>query len=478
MGGGDSMESLPETSSSGRNAEATVEEYHALLKQLQGWIKEGLLFDLATRKRELHLSLVRLRSVNRELALQVRSRKRRVQQVKSVIDRDELIRQTLLYQKNHLQATIEDTRQHPSLYASIIEVGETAGGMGTDSDVSMSIEAPNEQEQHQTRLHKLRRELEMRRALSDGLKARVESLELAKSRLVLKRKELERLRDQLEGIIKASDPLAHSQARLFAELTAARQQMSADDQSGKEDDDQMGMGRAMERLGQQLTSFVEGRHDMNVFSFEEVELGEEPIEEEATSEQRSEDEPPIDLTAARDENADGEADGDEETRSGEHHHGRFASHHVRASGSGGRRRRYDHAHILMEITRQQQSEGGDTTDMGSTDEPIRIIFVPIDGEQAIGLQLDMSDGDSKSAEQIETFLLSLPLEPALLLTVPLHGEQQPRHPTGCIPFRWIQCLAGLSSPDSAFADAQAVLHAFLMAIKGRAGTIMRGGGDL
>lgn len=469
---GDSIESLPETSPSGRHAEAVVEEYHALLKQLQGWIREGL----ATRKRELHLSLVRLRSVNRELALQVRSRKRRVQQAKSIIDRDELIRQTLLYQKNHLQATIEDTRQHPSLYASIIEDEEGTGEVGTDSDasMSMSIEAPDEPGQHRMRLQKLKRELEMRRTLSDGLKARVESLELAKSRLVLKRKELERLRDQLEGIIKASDPLAHSQARLFAELTAARQQTFTEEQLGREDDE-MGMRRAMERLGQQLNCFVEGRQDMAVFSFDEVELGEEPTEGETTFERQSEDEASIDSTTARNENTEGEADGDEGARGGEHHHGRFASHHTNVGGSRGRRRRRDQAHILLEMSRQP-SEGGGDMDTGATDEPIRIIFVPMAGELLIGLQLDLGEGDSRSAEQIETFLLSLPLEPALLLTVPLQGEQQLRHSAGCIPFRWIQCLAGLAAPDSAFADVQAVLHAFLMAIKDRAGTMMGGGG--
>jgi hypothetical protein len=272
------------------SSEAVATRFRVALSELRA-VKVDSLNDVSARKR-LNMMLLELREANRAMSLLVRGRKKVLQGAKNALDRAELSRQNLLYEKRHLEATIEDTRLHDSRYLTI--------SMEEDPAV-MDLN------EHDLMLHRLQVELETRKRLSENLKSKQDSLELSRSRLVLKRKELEKLRDQLENIIKAAEPFLNTHGKFFvAERIVEREP-------------------PLTKLGAELLGVMETRSDLQVWRFEELEAGEEEEgEEEHLDDDSSLTRSPAEGVSART-------------------HGRFAT-NIRKIN-----RRFAHAYILAEL---------------------------------------------------------------------------------------------------------------------------------
>ena len=392
-------------------ADTIVGAFRLSIAQLRSCMDNG--FDLRI---DAKLGLLKLRECNRSLSVLLRNKKKRVQQAKNALDRTELTRQNLLYKKNHLLASIEDTRRHPSFYESImlVDVQETA----------MDID------EHTMMLHRLREELETRKQLAERLKSNQDSLELAKSRLVLKRKELEKVRDQVESILKACDPLLHTHSRLFAEL---KQRGMPEMKSPMEEMSTMSKGSPLEVLMSPLLKWAEGPDDITVQMFDELEPGEEEAEFDTNNGgEVDEDEPATPISTE---------DGSGNNRS----HARF----VPSSQLELKNRKFAFAHIRVQL--------GETA---------TVYFFAVSAANLIVCQVEIPSRSMEKAE-LESFMLSLPnLDPSMLLTISheaiTHGE------TGFVPFKWIQCLAGLVPSESAYEDSNTLLQNFFSSVRSAA----------
>jgi hypothetical protein len=381
------------------SSEAVATRFRVALSELRA-VKVDSLNDVSARKR-LNMMLLELREANRAMSLLVRGRKKVLQGAKNALDRAELSRQNLLYEKRHLEATIEDTRLHDSRYLTI--------SMEEDPAV-MDLN------EHDLMLHRLQVELETRKRLSENLKSKQDSLELSRSRLVLKRKELEKLRDQLENIIKAAEPFLNTHGKFFvAERIVEREP-------------------PLTKLGAELLGVMETRSDLQVWRFEELEAGEEEEgEEEHLDDDSSLTRSPAEGVSART-------------------HGRFAT-NIRKIN-----RRFAHAYILAELA--------------LTEGTARVYFYhndPDATESLMVMKLELSERDL-SRQESESILLSLPLDPILLLTTP-HELIVPGE-AGHVPFRWLQSLCGLVT-DTSFGDPHKVLDLFFSAIETRLNNTMQ-----
>ncbi|PJF18872.1 hypothetical protein PSACC_01282 [Paramicrosporidium saccamoebae] len=383
------------------SSEAVATRFRVALSELRAVKVDGL--DDVSAKKRLNMTLLELREANRAMSLLVRGRKKVLQSAKNALDRAELSRQNLLYEKRHLEATIEDTRLHDSLYLTISM---------EDDPAAMDLN------EHDLTLHRLQVELETRKRLSENLKSKQDSLELSRSRLVLKRKELEKLRDQLENIIKAAEPFLNTHGKFFvAERIVERES-------------------PLNRLGAELVGVMETRNDLQVWRFEELEAGEE--EEEEGGEEHLDDD--SSLTRSPAEGAPART------------HGRFAT-NVRKVN-----RRFAHAYILAELA--------------LTEGTARLYFYHNDPDATDSLmviKLELSERDLGRQES-ESILLSLPLDPILLLTTP--HESIVAGEAGHVPFRWLQSLCGLVT-DTSFGDPHKVLDLLFSAIETRLNNTMQ-----
>lgn len=360
------------------------------------------------RLADTKLDLLRLRQSNRAMSQLVRSCKQRVQQTKSALDNVELSRQCLLYQKNHLQATIEDVQRHDSIYLSIpLPSNEDSNLMDLDLD------------EHGTMLHRLKTELEQRKQLSEQCKSKQESLELAKGRLLLKKKELEKVRDQLDSIIKTSEPLLNSHSRILADLIKREQEQEAAQSAPlptKNHVNPLGL------LHEQLCKYSENDTLVTVQYLDEIEPGEEFSDVE-------------DSEGIYTPTADGTA--------------RF--YHRFGASENVQNRKYSFAHILLKL---KDESGMSLADL--------FFFLIADGSLAVTL-IEPASYELLKAEQ-ESFLLSLPLDPALLLTVS-HESIVPGE-SGFVPFRWLQALTKLTNSES-FGEPQVIISNFVASIRQR-----------
>lgn len=428
--------------STAQHEAAAAEQMRVVLDELRqlgagrgggGGEGEGALPDGG--KRALHLRLLQLREHNRTMSGLQRECKRRVQTAKTALDRTELSRQNLLYERRHLQACIQDARNHPSLYLSIpLEGGHVA---------------PD----HGQMLERLRGELTGRQTLAERLKSSQESLELARSRLVLKQKELERVRDQLSSIIKAADPFLNSHSRLFAELERSASTAAMGDDKHRPNDGQ-GL-RALERLMQHWILFAEGSDGVAVTLFEELEAGEEGGHYDGMLVYDEEDDLAASLSG--EESSIGAADeGPGEVGSasgggagGRAMHARFASLAKRPE------RRFSFAHLMVQIS-------------DAMERILKVYFYPVDptgssSQLLLVVRVECEALGNLSDADAEEWLLALDIDPILKLTIP-HEKIVPGE-AGHVPFRWIQSLADIL-PDASFAEPPLILQKFASALKG------------
>lgn len=377
-------------------------------------------------RHRLHFALLRYREANRAISVLLRERKRRVQSAKGALDRTELVRQNLLYEKRHLESSIRDTRNHPSLFLTIPLQTATPG-------------EPGSIEYHEQMLLSLRTELSEKRELADRLKSKQESLELAKSRLVLKRKELEKIRDQLELVVRAGDPFLHSHARFFVELERATSQSQSKSDSllllGGEEKDTA----ALERLLQHWIAFCESEQGegIQVSMFDELEAGEDfdPSRQPHDNDHDNDNEHDTDEDEARSLSALGSEDA-----LAPRAYSRFESQNGRPA------RRFGFAYLSVLVP------------VGPAEKVVTLLFYRADQQDRsapLVLRVE-SEGEAEMAkpEGMESVMLALNVDPVMKLTIP-HESIVPGA-AGHVPFRWIQSLAGLM-PDASFSEPQRIL---------------------
>lgn len=366
---------------------------------------KGSLYGTISQK-EKEMIILRIRECNRNFSLSLRDVKKQVQGAKNAVDRTELARQNLLYEKRHYEQNIKDTRTHESLYLTI----------PLDNDNNDD----GELNEHERMLRSLQRELEERKRMADELKSKQESLDLAKSRLVLKRKEMEKLRDQLDSIIKSAEPFNNTHSRLFADLLKANA-MSVDEISTNNRNIEQ---ESIEKLLQAIIAFCEGNVGCRVTFYEELEAGEEM--EDLLDDDRAD--------SSRD------SPGPDHV----HSHSRFSSH----AGGDNRSRKYTKRHIRLDVNIEREVAAS-------------LYFYYLNGVMVVTIDLT---GRSLDVAETESFLLGLKLAPELLLTVPnplvIPGEM------GAIPFRWLQSASGLLDGwDSSLSDSLEVISKFIASIK-------------
>jgi hypothetical protein len=363
--------------------------------------------NVQTERRKVALLLLRLREYNRAMSFLLRSRRKRVLGAKSAIDRTELTRQNLLYERQHLEATIEDARRHESLYLTVpLEDGDPV-------ETQLCTE-------HEMMIHRLRHELETRKRMADRLKAGQDSLELARSRLVLKRKELEKLRDQLEMVIKAADPFLHSHARFFTDI-----EKQAQEQAEEEEEEESVTNTPLDLLYKHILNFSEARPNIKVYYFEKADG-------------RLESDEPVDID---DDDEASATIGLDDTKVTTRSHARFTSHIQSVT------RKYPFPYLAAEL------------------DSIRLYFYHVDGQNSttpIVVKIEIADRELTAAEA-ESLLLTLDMDAALLLTVP--NEAIVIGEAGHVPLRWLQSLVGLSSES--FGDPQSSLATFFSAVEKR-----------
>lgn len=380
-------------------------------------------------KRELNLLLITLRENNRTISLYQRQHKRQVQKIKSVIDEQELSRQGYLYEKNYLLASIADAQKHESLYLTISLPQRQQDEYENNS---MFLE----EDESQLMLSRLQTELEERRSLAERLKSSTENLDLAKSRLVLKRKELERLRDQVAFICKASDSLISSNCRLFEARQAAlaRNSMELDsdlaattasvaDVSGNASV----RANPIETLVEALAQFAEKNDFIRLQVFE---AEEDPEEGEFEDDAEKSD---VDDAGSPDIVIKG--------------HSRLSSHSTATQG-----RRFPFAHIKTDLLFPDSAEKPQCSiyfySIPSLNPSLMLVSI-------IHEETEMSKGE------VESFLLQLKLDNILLLTAS-HPQIVPGE-LGALPFRWLQAACGLI-PDRSYSDVDSTLDSFFKAI--------------
>lgn len=397
---------------------------------LSDYVDEACRADAAVPdKQKLNFALLRYREANRAISVLLRERKRNVQNAKGSLDRTELSRQNLLYEKRHLESTIQDTRHHPSLFRTVLLPS------------AMLDDEPETIMPHDIMLESLGNELNQRKELADTLKSKQESLELAKSRLVLKRKELEKSRDQLEGVLRAADPFLHSHSRFFVELENAATQLQSKSQSLlsiSEDKEFM----ALETLLQHWSAFCESQQGEGamVSMYDELEAGEDCDALEKHGDDTEDDE-------ARSASAVGSED-ILATRT----HARFESQGTRPG------RRFPFAYLLVSIPILETSSG----------QSANLFFYHADQQDrsapiVVRLETDAEGADEiKTSAEAESILLSLDVDPVMRLTIP-HDTVAPGS-AGHVPFRWIQSLAGIM-PDASFSEPQHILLTFANALR-------------
>lgn len=288
-------------------------------------------------------------------------------------------------------------------------------------------------------LKSLQDELSERQMLAEKLKSSQESLELARSRLVLKQKEFEKIRDQLSTIIKAADPFLNSHSRLFAELEKAATAATVGDKTHESSDGQE--VQALERLLQHWLLFAEGHEGVSVALFEELEAGEDGDQHNGMvsfGEEEDDDEMMASMS------------GDESVGGGGNNralHARFTSSAKKAE------RRFAFAHLVVKIADQM-------------DRDLKVYFYPADpsgdSELVLVVRVESESLGHMSCSDAEDWLLALDIDPIMKLTIP-HEKIIPRE-AGHIPFRWIQSLADVL-PDASFSEPQAILEKFTSALK-------------
>lgn len=353
------------------------------LKQALMAMQEGHTTD-GTSKRSRDLLLLKLREGNRNLSLHQRACKKQVQTARSIVEKLELSRQGYLYEKNHLLASIEDARRHDSLYRQI--------------PIALDEDAINQGIQHDTVIAQLKCELEKRKALADKLKSSNENLELARSRLVLKRKELERLRDHVSSVCKAAEVLINSNARLFEARQASKAQNAMEVTSTTST-------APMDVLSERLALFAESHDYIRLQIFEGEEMPEEGEFEEG-------EEPGI-------------GDGEESETKG---HTRFStSHHASAI-----KRFISAAYIRVDILKTDLSEC-----------LCSCFFYQSSSNGTIAMAIELTgDGDeenqpsSVSSSSSSSILFSLSLQ---LDTTNSNGSVEP-DVHGGMAFAWLQSL--------------------------------------
>lgn len=420
-------------------AAVAAEQMQAALEELRRLCAEGVEALPEGGRRTLHLRLLQLRENNRAMSGLQRECKRRVQAAKTALDRTELSRQNLLYERRHLQACIQDARNHPSLYLSIpLEEGHAA------SD-------------HAQMLERLQGELTGRQTLAERLKSSQESLELARSRLVLKQKELEKVRDQLSSIIKAADPFLNSHSRLFAELERSASTAAMGDDKHHSSDGQ-GL-RALERLMQHWILFAEGSEGVTVTLFEELEAGEDGGHYDGMLVYDEEDGLTASLSGEESSTSvadEGPSDGVIGGAGGGGGGGGRAMHARFASLAKRPGRRFSFAHLMVQISDTMMERS------------IKAYFYPVDptgssfSQLLLVVRVESEALGHQSDADAEEWLLALDTDPILKLTIP-HEKIVPGE-AGHVPFRWIQSLADIL-PDASFAEPLLILQKFVAALK-------------
>lgn len=426
-------------------SESAATEFRSAVADLKGYIRQVLRPTEHSTQDEtpcnVHMTLLRLREYNRNMSLGLKSKKKRVQFFKNALDRTELSRQNIMYEKEHIEATIEDTRRHESLHLSIplAEEDEQKGEERTGS-----VDSDNDE--HQKMLSRLGRELDERRRLSDALKASQENLELAKSRLVLKKKELEKVRDQLDGIIRSTEPFISSHSRLFVEIQ--KQQAQLDEASVEMSD-----GVApLEKLSELLLSHADTHHTkVQVCVFEGLEAGKELAYVDGDDYRHGQNHSRANGSGDGDEDEDGSVSISFESLPKEKHaHSRFATH------SNSRNRRFSFHYLRVDLCE-------------SSIPSCYLYFyhvVPEDLDSPIVVRIEIPERDLGKGEA-EALLLTLDLETSFLLTVP-HELVVPGE-SGHVPFLWLQAVSGLLHEDS-FADSNFIIDRFYSAVQTKVGT--------
>lgn len=428
-------------------------------------LKEQLLFRSNSsdfdsgHHRAMSLSLLRIREYNRHLSLYIRDCKKRVQSDKNTVDKAELSHQSALYERRHLLASIEDARRHESLYIKILQLANT-----NDSIASFS---------HMDILNMLNQELTERKAMTEQLKSKTGELELAKSRIVLKRKELERIRDQLDTILKSTESFNISHARLFASLQKKEQEEALRAAVAAS----MPLRRSSSSHNNLVAVLPQHNSDaiLKVYQLlQDYSSNNEAISVELIS--------PITTSLSINTTSEldqfhgelGEVIEDQEEEEGAITINEESS----DSESKAHRSRFEKLNITLPIKLSDDSSSITTTNTAQMiklwigtvhllihhaipddfTSPLVIGLIPPEEHSTIA---DVFGVKHMSNKQKESFLLTLPFnEPSMRLTL-AHDSIIPEQ-SGTMPFRWLQCLGGIYS-DHSFEDSTQILRDFVQA---------------
>jgi len=142
-------------------------------------------------KKENALWILTLRDLNRRACLEVKAARKEAQERKALCEQAELEHSKIQHEEGVLRRNLEESLNYSPLYLKIVE-----------------------ESSHETIVTKLKSELSHRRLLVEKVRTAKAELDLARSKLSLKRKELERMHEQLGGFLKAADPFVISHQRL------------------------------------------------------------------------------------------------------------------------------------------------------------------------------------------------------------------------------------------------------------------------
>lgn len=366
------------------------------------------------------LCLLKLREGNRLLSNLILCKKKRAYKAKHALEKIEGPRQHAIYQKYVVQQTIDQVKHHPSLYMSIPLEDESTTTTTTTND----MEIDDSQPEHDQMLYCLQRELDSRKAMNDRLKASQDARELTRSRLVLKRKELEKLRDQIEGIIKSADPLAHTHQRLFHELRQ-RKEIGESPPNIPTQDDTL---NPIMVLFEKLSKWAEGQEGVQGKIVEELEPGED---DSLLDDRRECNDSDLDeeVTSAVDDNQENVS----------HSHARFSSTSNRFN-----HRKFSRSYIQVTV-----------------EDHITIYIYETDGIMVAQLESSIEQVKWSNLEDPGHWLTQIVTRPDEEASERLNLDQELQP----MAFLWLQCLSGLSPTQPAYADPSGVFDALFSSLK-------------
>lgn len=413
--------------------DAIVTYMHKSITTLRSHVKEDTNFN-----EHLDLCLLKLREGNRLLSNLILCKKKRSHQAKLTVEKLDGPRQCLIYQQQDVERSIDEARHHPSLYLSIPLEDDKANHTGVhDMEIDEEERSIPIDDEHTKMLRRLQRELEGRKALSERLKASQDARELARSRLVLKRKELEKLRDQIENIIRAADPLCHTQQRLFSELKQRAERIESpitDTGNALEITSDQIKQNPLTVLFEKLTQWSEGQDYIQIQYHDEIEPGEDIIDNYGGEEEEED----------RDSETGGARSIPEASQETIHRGMRLCD-RFESSSRNLLSRRYSIAHVLITINQK--------------------VNVSIYQSGSILMaQLESIRESDQNMTWDELFSHLSNLDPALQETVPM-DESKIGRGSNIRAFTWLQCLAGIIPSRDPYLNIDDVLNVFFSSIR-------------